>query len=105
MALAFPQTASASPSSTRKGYVSRQTVAPYATFAPLYDALLGDAMFRLVRRNFEWLVRRYGIRFHSAADVACGTGTFARYLRQWGVPVFGIDRSASMLRMARLRAP
>jgi SAM-dependent methyltransferase len=77
-----------------------QTVAPYATFAPLYDALLGDAMFPLVRRNFEWLVRRYGIHFHSAADVACGTGTFVRYLRQWGVPVFGIDRSASMLRIA-----
>jgi SAM-dependent methyltransferase len=77
-----------------------QTVAPYATFASLYDALLGDAMFRLVRRNFEWLVRRYGIHFLSAADAACGTGTFVRYLRQWGVPVFGIDRSASMLRIA-----
>jgi SAM-dependent methyltransferase len=57
-------------------------------------------MFPLVRRNFEWLVRRYGMHFHSAADVACGTGTFVRYLRQWGVPVFGIDRSASMLRIA-----
>jgi len=77
-----------------------QTVAPYATFAPLYDALVGDAMFPLVRRNFEWLVRRYGMHFHSAADVACGTGTFVRYLRHWGVPVFGIDRSASMLRIA-----
>jgi SAM-dependent methyltransferase len=62
--------------------------------------LLGDAMFPLVRRNFEWLVRRYGMHFHSVADVACGTGTFVRYLRHWGVPVFGIDRSASMLRIA-----
>jgi SAM-dependent methyltransferase len=77
-----------------------QTVAPYATFASLYDALLGDAMFPLVRRNFEWLVRRYGMHFRSAADVACGTGTFVRYLRHWGVPVCGIDRSASMLRIA-----
>ena len=98
--MAFPKTASVSPSSIRRDHVSRQTVAPYVTFAPLYDALLGDAMFRLVRRNFEWLVRRYGIRFHSAADVACGTGTFVRYLCQWGVPVFGTDRSASMLRIA-----
>jgi SAM-dependent methyltransferase len=77
-----------------------QTVAPYATFASLYDALLGDAMFPLIQRNFEWLVRRYDIHFRSAADVACGTGTFVRYLRPWGVPVFGIDRSASMLRIA-----
>lgn len=73
---------------------------PYSGFARLYDALLGDAMFPLVRRNFEWLVRRYGIRFCSAADVACGTGTFARYLRQWGVPVFGVDSSIPMLRIA-----
>jgi hypothetical protein len=40
-----------------------QTVAPYATFASLYDALLGDAMFLLVRRSFAWLVRRYGLTF------------------------------------------
>jgi SAM-dependent methyltransferase len=57
-------------------------------------------MFPLIKRNFEWLVRRYRIRFRSAADVACGTGTFVCYLRQWGTPVFGIDRSISMLRIA-----
>jgi len=73
---------------------------PYRSFALLYDALLGNAMFPLIRRNFEWVVRRYGIRFRSAADVACGTGTFVRYLCQWGVPVFGVDRSTSMLRIA-----
>src|SRR2546430_13212787 len=100
MALAFPKTASALPSSVRRSHVSMQTVAPYATFAPLYDALLGDAMFPLVRRNFEWLVGRYGMHFHSATDVACGTGTFVRYLRQWGVPVFGVDRAMAMLRIA-----
>jgi SAM-dependent methyltransferase len=83
-----------------RGHVSRHTVAPYAVFAPLFDALLGDAMFPLVRRNFESVVRRHGIHFRSAADVACGTGTFVRYLRQWGVPVFGIDRAMAMLRIA-----
>jgi SAM-dependent methyltransferase len=57
-------------------------------------------MFPLIKRNFERLVRRYGMHFHSAADVACGTGTFVRYLRQWGVPVFGIDRAMAMLRIA-----
>jgi SAM-dependent methyltransferase len=98
--LAFPKMVSASPSSATKGHVSRQTVAPYGTFAPLYDALLGDAMFQLVKRNFAWLVRYYGIHFRSAADVACGTGTFVRYLRQSGVPVFGVDRSLAMLRIA-----
>jgi SAM-dependent methyltransferase len=73
---------------------------PYRSFALLYDALLGNAMFPLVKRNFEWVVRRYGIRFRSAADVACGTGAFVRYLRQWAVPVVGVDRSPAMLRIA-----
>jgi SAM-dependent methyltransferase len=57
-------------------------------------------MFPLIRRNFEWAVRRHGIRFKSAADVACGTGTFVRYLSQSGVSVFGVDRSIAMLRIA-----
>ncbi|MBI1925776.1 hypothetical protein HYR99_16190 [Candidatus Poribacteria bacterium] len=42
--------------------------APYIGFAQLYDALLGDPMFPLVRRNFEWLVRRYGVRFRSSTS-------------------------------------
>jgi SAM-dependent methyltransferase len=77
-----------------------KTTMPYRSFAWLYDALLGNAMFPLIRRNFEWLVRRYDIRFRSAADVACGTGAFARYLCQWDVSVFGVDRSTPMLRIA-----
>jgi SAM-dependent methyltransferase len=78
-----------------------QTAIPYATLAPLYDALLGDNFFPQLRRVFEWLVRHYGIRFSSAADVACGTGTFVRYLCERGVPiVYGVDRSPEMLRVA-----
>ena len=76
-------------------------VASYNALAPLYDALLGDRFFPRLRRTFEWLIRRYGIRFASVADVACGTGTFVRYLRRRGVPaVCGVDRSPDMLRVA-----
>jgi SAM-dependent methyltransferase len=39
--------------------------------------------------------------FQTTADVACGTGTFIRYLRELGVPVvYGVDRSPEMLRVA-----
>lgn len=76
---------------------------PYQSFASVYDVLLGDIMFPLLRRNFEWLVRQYGVEFHSVADVACGTGSFVNYLAQWKVRVFGIDRSPAMLRIARLK--
>jgi SAM-dependent methyltransferase len=76
-------------------------VTPYAILARLYDAVLGDRFFTQLRHVFEGLVRRYGIRFASAADVACGTGTYIRYLRELGVPVvYGVDRSPEMLRIA-----
>jgi SAM-dependent methyltransferase len=67
----------------------------------VYDALLGERFFARARDNFERLRRRFGLRPRSAADVACGTGSFVRYLRQQGVGrVYGVDRSADMLRIA-----
>jgi SAM-dependent methyltransferase len=69
--------------------------------ARAYDALLGDRFFPQLRRAFVWLIQRHRIRFVSAADVACGTGTFVRYLCKSGVPiVYGVDRSPEMLRVA-----
>jgi len=75
---------------------------PYSRLASTYDAALGIQGFFRIRSGFEYLVRRYGVRFASAADVGCGTGIFARYLRCcWGVPVFAVDRSAEMLCRAK----
>ena len=74
---------------------------PYSRLARAYDLALGIPNFLGTRRAFEYLVRHYGIRFGSAADIGCGTGLFACYLGQcWGVPVFGVDRSAEMLAVA-----
>jgi SAM-dependent methyltransferase len=74
---------------------------PYSRLAASYDAALGIANFVGTRAAFEALVKRYGIKFHSAADIGCGTGLFARYLNQfWGVPVFAVDHSPEMLRIA-----
>jgi|ERR687892_784015 SAM-dependent methyltransferase len=78
---------------------------PYSRLAPVYDSALGISNFMGTRAAFEALVRRYGIRFHSAADIGCGTGLFACYLRRcWHVPVFGVDRSPEMLRIAIRRS-
>lgn len=75
--------------------------APYAAIAQVYDRLLGDHFFQQLRRNFEFFEDRHLICPNSAADVACGTGTFVRYLCHRGVPtVYGTDRSAVMLRVA-----
>jgi SAM-dependent methyltransferase len=73
----------------------------YSRLAPAYDSALGMASFFGARVAFEALASRYPIRFHSAADIGCGTGLFACYLnRCWGVPVFGVDRSPEMLQIA-----
>jgi SAM-dependent methyltransferase len=73
----------------------------YSRLAPVYDRALGIPNFIGTRAAFEALVKRYGINFRSAADIGCGTGLFAHYLsRYWGVPVFAVDRSAEMLRIA-----
>lgn len=74
---------------------------PYSRLAAEYDATLGLPFFRHTRNAFERIVRRYGISFRSAADIGCGTGLFARHLNiSRGIPVFAVDLSAPMLRIA-----
>jgi len=66
----------------------------------MYDQIVGDPWFPQIRASFEAALRFYRIRFSSAADIGCGTGTFARYLSDYGVPVFAVDRSKAMLAIA-----
>jgi SAM-dependent methyltransferase len=76
--------------------------AAYSELAPFYDAALGRESFADARRAFEILARSHRLRFRTAADIGCGTGLFACYLSQcWGARVFGVDRSRSMLDVAR----
>jgi SAM-dependent methyltransferase len=76
-------------------------VQPYGASSVIYDELLGDRFFTELRRMFRWMIRRYDLRFDSVADVACGTGTFVRYLRDIGAQlVYGVDCSPTMLRRA-----
>ncbi len=81
--------------------VLSRKVRPYSRFATVYDETLGRAAFHRFRRPFEKLIRRYGIHFRSAADLGCGTGLFACWLsRRWQIPVFAVDQSPEMLRVA-----
>ena len=76
------------------------TVAPYSGLARVYDRVMGEAIFPVIRTSFDRAVVEFGIRFRCAADVGCGTGSFVRYLAGYGVPVYGVDSSPAMLRMA-----
>jgi SAM-dependent methyltransferase len=82
--------------------ISRPYIArPYSRLAPDYDSAIGIRNFIGTRAAFEQLIRRYNIRFSTAADIGCGTGLFASYLNQCqGIPVFAVDRSPEMLAVA-----
>ncbi len=74
---------------------------PYSQLAADYDATIGIPFFRQTRDFFERLVRKYGIRFRSAADIGCGTGLFARHLKLTrNISIFAVDLSEPMLRIA-----
>jgi SAM-dependent methyltransferase len=84
----------------RDGSMSR-LAPPYGLLAAAYDDVIGRDFFERIRRVFEHLVGRHRIGFSSAADLGCGTGLFARHLNSlWRVPVFGVDMSPAMLRVA-----
>jgi ubiquinone/menaquinone biosynthesis C-methylase UbiE len=79
---------------------------PYTTIAPVYDRLIGDAGLEPIWAAFQHSRRRHRVRFGKAVDVACGTGRFlARLARgaRSGVRLYGVDRSAAMLAVARRR--
>lgn len=74
----------------------------YALLAPVYDQALGRPFFGALRRAFDTLVARYGIRFTDALDLGCGTGLFACHLAQrYRASVLGIDNAPAMLAAAR----
>ena len=81
-------------------------VPPYEGLAAHYDELFGAQSVQDRLDMFEWVVDTYGLRFTSAVDVGCGTGTFVGYLLRSGVrPVWGVDRSPAMLALASAKNP
>jgi SAM-dependent methyltransferase len=81
--------------------LSTHSVAPYVSFAEIYDFLIGAPALPLLQEAFRRSVRRFHLDFHSLADVGCGTGGFLTTLACRPVALFGVDRSAAMLAVAR----
>ena len=74
----------------------------YAALAPHYDAAVGRPFFGALRRAFDTLVARHGLRFRDALDLGCGTGLFACHLAErYQASVLGIDNAPEMLAVAR----
>jgi SAM-dependent methyltransferase len=81
----------------------RAPAAPYSAFADVYDFLIGDPAFPPLQRAFRDSVRRFGLEFRTLADVGCGTGRFLAELCRLPVGLIGVDRSPSVLSVARWR--
>ncbi len=77
----------------------------YLEVAPIYDALMSGVPHEIWLRRIESECARRGKTPRSALDVACGTGIVTELLYQHGYrPVVGIDLSASMIQIARVKA-
>jgi SAM-dependent methyltransferase len=77
--------------------------APYSAFADVYDFLIGDPAFSALQRVFRDSIWRFGLEFRTLADVGCGTGRFLAELCRLPVGLIGVDRSPSVLAVARWR--
>ncbi|RZS34789.1 methyltransferase family protein [Herbihabitans rhizosphaerae] len=79
----------------------------YDTMAEGYTERFGNSlaelpMDRALLTLFAELVRPSG---RPVADVGCGFGHLTAFLHELGVPVFGVDLSPEMLKIARRRYP
>src|SRR5690348_8516754 len=67
----------------------------------LYDELAKKPFDRELLDRFAGDVKELG----DACDLGCGPGQIARYLRDAGTTVFGVDLSPRMIEEARKRNP
>jgi SAM-dependent methyltransferase len=81
--------------------IPERSFSPYQRFAQFYDRVMGDATAPVIHRCFEQSRRHYNLRFSSAADIGCGTGTFLLHLASLCDRLYGVDCSAEMLAQAR----
>jgi SAM-dependent methyltransferase len=72
--------------------------------AQAYAELAFPGTYSLAFRDVPDLVRRH-VRGTRALDFGCGTGRSARFLRDLGLRVVGVDIAAAMLEEARRRDP
>jgi len=74
----------------------------FESYANVYDSLYSDKDYELECDFLETVFQRFGLDdAKSILDLGCGTGGHAIPLARRGYKVFGIDRSAKMLTIAR----
>lgn len=77
-----------------------KTARPYTEFARVYDLMGADRhSAKMVEYTFK-IFRKFRIRAACGFDLCCGTGTAISLFLDQGLPMSGLDQSASMLAVA-----
>lgn len=75
----------------------------YEKFAFVYDELMQDAPYEQWVKFTEQKLHKYGITGNKMLDLACGTGELSIRFARKGFDVTGVDLSAEMLSIARMK--
>lgn len=77
---------------------------PYASFAEIYDQIMGGVDYEAWADYVELLLQRFAKNPRTIVDLACGTGSSALPFAERGYRVYGVDLSTAMLEKARHKA-
>jgi len=76
-------------------------VSAYESLAAYYDRLTEDVDYERLADHYEAQIKRHGKKPEIVLDLACGTGSLTRILRDRGYQMIGVDASPEMLAKAR----
>lgn len=73
----------------------------YGIFASFYDRLMQDFRYDIYAGHLRDIIVKHCPDASIVADIACGTGSIAKLLSEYGYEVIGVDKSEEMLSVAR----
>ena len=76
---------------------------PYQAIAVIYDKLMAHVEYDRWSEFIAAVLRRESTGDPQVLELACGTGTMAQKLADYGLKVTGYDRSSSMTEIAKAR--
>lgn len=82
-----------------------ESQAAYDALAPFYEQHWGTQFFSSAKQLFLDLIHHQLRAEPSVLDLCCGTGEFAAWLAEMGIPATGLDSSSLMIDRARLNVP
>lgn len=76
----------------------------YKKFAKYYDKIYSKKEYSKEVNFIDSILKKHNLKGKKILDIACGTGTHAKLLKEKGYSVTGIDINPGMLKIARKKA-